>query len=205
MSGPDLPEPFASLHAAAHVEYGKRLITWRIDAPGDLHRNQFEMAWIECAEGKPWKGEPLWVSATRRPTGDSSRVSFTDRARKILQAEIAPPIARYGFDRYWQETHRSHKPRDYSNAVAEAKRVAEWYRVRADLDAMHFDGLVEFKPVENSLDYGTQTVLVVSAGSMTGRDAVNCIASAWVGGEQVGWMTTRSELVPMRSVLMGDG
>lgn len=61
-----LPEPFASAPASAHTEYGKRVVTWTLSDPGEIARNGYQIAWVDITEREPWKGEPLWVSATRR-------------------------------------------------------------------------------------------------------------------------------------------
>lgn len=199
-----LPAPFTGCEIGAHLEHGRRQLTWRIEGPGQLARNGFEMAWFDVAERDPFRGEPLWLSATRRPLGQESygRQGFTDRGREHVAHLVLPVIARYGFDRAWSEAHqaKAHKIIDSAKAgEAEALWVAEWWRAQADLAHMLADGALRFRACEQGLGRWPTVAVMDRAGRRDRRDVV---AAALLDGEQVGWMTRHGDLVPMENMIV---
>lgn len=205
MSTLTLPEPFASANAGAHTEYGKRKISWTLAEPGEIARNGYQIAWVEITEREPWKGEPLWVSATRRPPGTEgwSRVRFTDKGREAISGILLPLVARYGFTRLWLDLHRTkHTAGDHAQAIAEAQRVVDWHVACRELTDMHAAGVLDFKPADPKLLAQRYTVPVAAAYG-SGRDWEPVMAQAFLDGESVGWITSRGQLVPDRHVLLG--
>ncbi len=200
-----LPEPFASADMGAHTEHGRREVTWNIAGPGELFRNGYERCWVDIRERDPWKGEPLWLSASRRPAGHESwgRCPFTDKGRQALHDLLVPLVSRYGFSRLWLELHRRKGDSGSLQQMRRAEREAQWWEMRSDLHRMHADGLVEFRPVpETPLGQHPPTSMPVLSGH--GRpDYEHPAAEALVDGERVGWMTVRGNLVPDRTILDG--
>lgn len=202
MSPLALPEPFASADMGAHTSYGRRQVCWNIAGPGELFRNRYERCWVDVEEREPWRGEPLWLHATRRPQADASwqRVGFTDRGREALAALLLPLVARYGFSRLWLDLHRLKGDQGAREAMARAEREAMWWMHRSDLQAMHAEGLIEFRPHRDPDGCRPLTVPVLSAHHQP-PSYENVAASAVVDGEQVGWITTTGNLVPNRELL----
>lgn len=198
----NLPGPLATARAGAHQEYSRRTISWTLPDAGTWHLCRYEMAWVTVTEEVPWKGEPLSLWAHRRTSSNGARESFTDKARKAIAAEVIPVVARYGFNCLWVELHRL-KSTDGPRARAEqAAAEAVWWRQSADLHDMHALGLVEFVPVTDA-DRGERrdlTVKVVPEYHGQGHH-LPVAARAMVHGEQVGWMTTSAQLIPMSTVL----
>jgi hypothetical protein len=200
--GLDLPEPFASAEVGAEVEYSHRKVGWTLYGPGDIHRNRYEIAWVEIREDRPWRGEPLYLSATRRPPGTSySRVSFTDKARDQLHAELVPVVARYGFTRLWSELHaaKATAVRDRS-AAAEARRIARWWDTKGDLAEMERDGVLEFRPLRVE-PYDRTPRQRMPAQNPSGMTWEEVTAEALHDGHRVGWVTRTGVVIPDGSIL----
>jgi hypothetical protein len=194
-----LPAPFDQVDIGAHLDRGRRSLTWRLEGPGQIVRNGYEMAWFDVTERDPFRGEPLWLSATRRPLGRSNygRQGFTDAGRKALSEFVLPVIARYGFDRAWTELHRTKAAKIVEAAAAgeqEALWVAGWWRTQAELAHMLADGLLRFEVVDET--YGRWPTVAVMDRSGR-RDRQDVVAAAMLDGEQVGWMTRHGDLVPL--------
>lgn len=202
MTGPALPAPFDTLHWAASIEHGRRMVYTRQPlAGGELARNQFVTAWFEITEWNPWKGEPLHLTATRR-TGESyARQGFTDTGRERLARIVLPAVTRYGFDRWWNELHRNLRVSiaDCDREAGRIANVAEWWRLRADLASMHAAGDIELRGVEHDWRYPHPTTLLADTYGRCER--VDIAAEAWCRGERVGWLTSRGELVPPADLL----
>lgn len=193
-----LPAILEGVPMGAHTEYGKRLICWTLPEPGELYRNRYEIAWIDVTEREPWKGEPLWLSATRRHPGASGRVPFTDLGRDALHADIVPQIARHGFGDLWLALHRT-KGSGAAEEAARAHRVASWWDQKAALDDMHQLGLVEFVPIDQR-EHPRGLRKQIAEGNR-GTTSTDVGARAFVDGVSVGWMTTRGELIPNDGIL----
>lgn len=198
-----LPAPFnEACDVGAHTSYGKRVITLRLDQPGNLHRNQYNMAWFDITEREPWRGEPLWVTTQRRTSTESwLRQPFTDAAARRIQADLLPAIQRIGFNTAWLALHRAKGHDGCVPAAEEAERRAAWWRLKDTLHQMHADGDVDFRPVPPT-PIGTrgETVAVVTTHT-TNYEWATPMASAWVAGEQVGWVTDKGDLVSLEGVL----
>lgn len=189
----------------AHIEYGCRHIGWTLTDPGELHRNRFTWAHIGVREGVEWRGEPLYVTTQRR-TSDTSyvRTSFTEAARVRLQAEVVPVIARYGFDRLWTELSRDISGFRSATAAraeaAEARRVADWWDLKAEVTEMHELGVTELKLIEKDPHIRTAQVRVAHPhGRGTTYEPV--VAEVVANGERVGWMLRTGGLVPNDELL----
>lgn len=197
-----LPAPYnTAVDVGAWTSYGKRCITFRLDGPATLHRCHYWMAWIDITEREPWRGEPLWVTAQRRTGETHIRTPFTDAAARAIQADLLPAVQRIGFNTAWLDLHRAKSHDGCVPAAEEADRRAAWWRLKDTLHQMHADGLVDFQPVPHP-PIGTrgQTVAVVTTHT-THYEWATPVASGWVDGEQVGWITDKGELVPTEGVL----
>lgn len=213
MTALTLPHRLDGAAMSCGTSYGKRTISWTIAEPGEWHRNRFSMAWLEVSEREPWRGEPLWLSAYRRPVDSTlAREPFTDRAREQLAAEILPSIARYGFSRLWVDLHRQagrsdpaavDRARQAMEAqIRRAEAELEWHRLTAELHDMHADGLTDLDPLPRSHERRETRVAVVPR--YRGDSPVQpVVARVLVDGEQVGWVTDHGHLVPLEDVLRG--
>lgn len=218
MTALTLPAALDGAAVSCGTSYGKRTITWTIAEPGEWHRNRFSMAWLEVSEREPWRGEPLWLHASRRPVDSTlSREPFTDRARDLISAEVLPGIARYGFSRLWTELHRR-AGRSDPEAVERARKAMEaqirraeaeleWHRLTAELHDMHADGLTTLEPLRTGM---ARTVAqrderrVAVVPRYRGDSSVQpVVARVLVDGEQVGWVTDHGHLIPLEDVLRG--
>jgi hypothetical protein len=193
------------VQVGAYSSYGKRQLSWSIDQPGEIARNQFAYAWFDVTEREPWKGEPLWLSATRRmPTDTTARTSFTDKGREAVAALVLPVIARYGFTRAWIDAHGQRgNPAADRDAADEARRHAAWWTQKAELAEWHAEGLLSFRPVDpDPKSYASRypTVKVVPRWH-GGSPWEEVTAEALMDGERVGWITKDAQLVPDQSIL----
>lgn len=188
-----LPEPIGlpSTERGAWICYGKRKVSWRVVEPGVLHRNAYEMAWFEVVEREPWRGEPLWLSGTRK-VGESWREPFTTKSIEKFSKELLPAIAKYGFGRLWTETHRE-KPDRTEPEIQELEEAVRFHREKAELEEMHRAGLLEFLPLPQ--DKRLPSVGVPHLGR-TSWDRV--VGRVMLDGELVGWVTEDSHIVPNR-------
>jgi hypothetical protein len=192
-----LPSPFDMAEVGAHTEYGHREVTWHLREPGELHRNRYDMAWVEVHEQEPWRGEPLWLRASRRTApGGWSRVPFTDAARASLHKLLVPLVARYGFSRLWMEhrnTRAAGELEHYRSAEDDALTEARWWNARRELAEMQSDGFVDAIPVRDEFGHRPTECRIYGDRS---RHWERVAARAVVNGEQVGWFTVKGELVP---------
>jgi hypothetical protein len=123
------------------------------------------------------------------------RDSFTAKGNEQLRALLLPVIARAGFDRLWHQYRRGRiDPATYAARAEQAYRLAEWWE-RAHEVAAVYDRLT-FRPVEQDDSYRRPQVLQPSAGTLHHAQWSEVMASAWLDGEQVGWLTTGGEVVP---------
>lgn len=203
-----LPVPFAECRPGPYFEYGKRTVCWSLKAPGVLHRNQFSMAWFDITERQPFKGEPLWLTATRRPPdANHARVPFTDPARDALSRTLLPVVARYGFDRWWTELHQAKTTAmadSNERGRAHALQVVAWYDVQAELVAMHAEGLLELRPLtteQASRGHGNGYTVDIPQSRGTTTCSQRAGGSLWLNGEQVGWLGTDGTLLPPQGLL----
>lgn len=203
-----LPAPFDTVTPGPYFDYGKRTVCWSLRTPGVLHRNQFSMAWFDITERVPFKGEPLWLSATRRPPdANHARVSFTDSARAALARQLLPVVARYGFDRWWTELHQAKTAAmaDGNNlGRTHAVKVVEWYDVQAELVAMHADGMLEMRPLtveQATRAHGNGYTVDIPQSRGTTTCSQRAGGSLWLNGEQVGWLGTDGTLLPPQGLL----
>lgn len=198
----DLPAPLADITPAAHLDRGRRTITWTVTDPGELHRNTYAMAWIEVYESAPWRGEPLWLSASRRRDESWSREPFTDRARDALHTAIVPQLARCFAD-LWLDLHRTRAtPSDRRTLVGRA--IASWCEQADHLAEMHALGLLEFRPVtpdEVRERFGRCGVGVPIWDEHQGVRIEDAVAWAVLDGEHVGWMLRTGWVVPLADPL----
>lgn len=201
-----LPAPLAGEPVGGYVQHGYRYLSWGPLPAGEYARNRWAMAWVEVREDRPWKGEPLWLTAYRRPPGHSlTRVPFTDKGRAALHAEVVPAIARYGFDRLWAEARSTRSAVELAERNASDARVeAAWFDAKATVESMLADGMVEFRPVEGP-DGRPLTVRVVKAHSQQRRTWDFVAAEALVAGERVGWVTREGDVVPEDTMLREAG
>ena len=202
-----LPAPFTDCEVGAYMEHGRRQLCWRLEEPGQLARNRYVMAWFDLSERVPFKGEPLWLSATRRLPGDSyARQSFTAAGRDAVAALVLPAVMRYGFSRAWTEAHGAKAARSVDSAqraVDDARARARWFEECAELASMHAAGLLEFRPVPDApLGQRAQTVALIGSDNRRSFDEVAAEA-VLPDGERAGWLTRRGDLVPDESVLNG--
>lgn len=208
-----LPPRLDGAAMSCGTSYGKRTISWTVAKAGEWHRNRFSMAWLEVSEREPWRGEPLWLSAYRRPVDSTlAREPFTDRAREQLSSEILPWVARYGFSRLWTDLHRRAGRSDPA-ALDRARQAMEaqvqraaaelaWHRLATELADMHADGLTDLDPLPRSHDRRQPRVAVVPR--YRGDAPVQPVAArVLVDGDQVGWVTDHGQLVPLEDVLRG--
>lgn len=203
MMPPPLPAPYADARWTSGLTYNRRHLTATITGPGELHRNTYEMAWFEIIEAEPWRGESRHISCLRRRGTTYAREGFTPAAQKAIQATLLPIVHRYGFDRWWNELHRTRGDIAVCEQRASyAQRVAEWWRLRGDLVAMHAAGDLELRGHPEG-HYGPATVLSTDQYGRVERTEV--VASAWCHGEQVGWLTRNAELVPLDALLDDRG
>lgn len=213
-----LPPQLDNAPMSCGTSYGKRVVSWTITEPGEWHRNRFSMAWLEVSEREPWRGEPLWLHASRRPVDSTlAREPFTARARDLISAEVLPGIARYGFSRLWTELHRRagrSDPEAVERAraameaqIRRAEAELEWHRLTAELHDMHADGLTTLEPLRTGM---ARTVAqrderrVAVVPRYRGDSSVQpVVARVLVDGEQVGWVTDHGHLIPLEDVLRG--
>lgn len=206
-----LPPHLDGASMACSTSYGKRTIGWTISEPGEWHRNRYSMAWLEVAEREPWRGEPLWLSAWRRPIDTTlAREPFTPRARDLIATEVIPPIARYGFDRLWTELHRR-AGRSDPEAVERARKAMdaqirraeaelEWHRLTAELHDMHADGLTTLEPLPRTHERRETRVAVVPR--YRGDTPIQpVVARVLIDGDHIGWITDHGHLIPLDDIL----
>lgn len=198
MSALVLPAPLDGAEPGAWVEYGKRTLSWGPLPEGSFARNTWAMAWVDVSEREPWRGEPLWLYASRRRDESWSREPFTDTARRKLHDLVVPQIARYGFHRLWVERRRARTSAeaDLVNARA-AGRVARWWQDKAALADLDLD----LRPPRRDPDRRHPTVLVARAYAPSVTERVDVIGEAWYEGEQIGWVTGSGEVVPTDELL----
>lgn len=201
-----LPAPLTGEPVGGYVQYSHRYLSWGPLPAGEYARNRWDMAWVEVREDRPWKGEPLWLTAYRRPPGHGiSRVPFTDKGRDTLHAEVVPVIARYGFDRLWTEARGASAAVGVAERNARDARVeAAWFDAKATVQSMLADGLVEFRPAAGA-NGRPLTVRVVNPHSPQRRTWDFVAAEALVAGERVGWVTRDGDVVPEDTMLRGAG
>jgi hypothetical protein len=197
-----LPDYLALVDAAdvyPSTDYGRRSISWTLRPPGGvLHRNTYCWAWLTVREDVAWRGEPLHLLTERRAEEHTMRDNFTSKGREALAAEILPPLARYGFDRLWTQLHRLRVRPDGATRQAESLAAdAKWWAHAAELQQMHADGALEFIPLPR-LEIGKREPMVripVKPGYHSSFATPAC--KALLGDEQVGWMTTEGEIIPL--------
>lgn len=207
-----LPAPFDTVEPGAHMEHGKRLLSWTLTGPGNLFRNRYAIAWVEISEREPWRGEPLSVWATRRVDMSAARMSFTDPGREAVAALLLEPVVRYGFDRLWVDRHGAgQKPSDALDAAARARREQVWWETKADLAEMHGKGLLSFRGCHTGADgvweaewvrrgrADSQRVVCEWGGNRNGWEEVS--ARVFLGVEPVGWVTRGGDLIPDGAIL----
>lgn len=191
----ELPDPYNTAELGAWVEYGKRKVCLTLKDPGSLYRCRYIMAWLDVTEREPWRGEPLSVWGSRRPTDDKSwsRVGFTDTARKSIETEILPLVSRYGFERWWLEVHRATKGEqmqtESTSAIVEAEKILTYHRRRAELGELWSADLVEIVPV-------TTRATVEELGYDMRWSRVDVAARLMFGNDHLGWMSREGKLLP---------
>lgn len=197
-----LPAPFDQVtDFGAWITYGKRKVAFSvIDQPGVFARNQYQSMWVDIEEREPWRGEPLWVSPSRRPPGTSfAREPFTEPARKAMSDLLLPVVARYGFDRWWTELHQGSKRMAANEqALEDAVAIVDWWRRRNELAEMWSMGLLSARPiVRDTYRRGPMVTQLRTYGRGTDSNLVAPVAELWADGGQVGWLTEDSEVVPL--------
>jgi hypothetical protein len=207
-SGLVLPGPLADVDekdTGAWLEYGRRQVTWTLRGPGKWHLNSWSYAWIDVHEERPFAGEPLSLWATRRIDDSASRVSFTDKGRAAIKAEVLPVIARYGFDRLWMElTAAKAAASDFDRPIREAEARVEWWKMKRDLGEWMAAGELQFighdtDPVTGG--HGEHRVRIARDYHHGGFETDATLARAMHGGEHVGWLLRGGEVVPLADVL----
>lgn len=179
---------------AAHIRFRRRSLHWRIDNPGTLHANRFEMAWIQLEERQPMRGEPLWVTAHRRTGTDLARERFTDTASDKIHRTLAPVFARDFNDR-WERAHQAQtNPRGAIEAAAKARARAEWHDRQAELVELWSLGLLGTRAHEPDETGFLPTGHRVVVPSHYGTETVDALADLLLDGEHVGWLTERGPI-----------
>lgn len=203
-----LPGPLADVaesDVGAWMDYGRRQVSWTLRVPGKWHLNAWTFAWVDVKEERPFAGEPLSLWASRRLEDSSSRVSFTDKGRAAIKAEVLPVIARYGFERLWMElTAAKFKRADHDKAISEAEARVEWYKMKRDLGEWMAAGDLQFighdtDPVTGG--HREHRVRVAREYHHGGYETDATLARAMHDGEHVGWLTSGGDVVPLGDVL----
>lgn len=200
-----LPDYLADASQGAWVEYTKRTVTFQLLLPGRIYRNDFDTAYFAVREQTPWRGEPLSLITAQRTQkrNGGSRESFTGAACDRIREDLVPTIARYGFDRLWQELYRD---RMLANAdkreqdAAERQRIADWWRQLGYLHDVIAIGVAQLRPrppVDPTKH--AQRVPVLQRDMRPTYETVAC--DIYVEGELVGYFTTGGTAVPLPSVL----
>ena len=170
-----------------------------------IFRNQLTWAHVQVAEREAWRGEPLHLSAQRRQGSSYVRDSFTAAGRDAMEADLIPRIARYGFDRLWNEM-QSASCRDGSSAdrarraQAEAERVARWHADTAVVIDLLGDGQLDVRGIpprtaHTTTERDARRVAYVDA---SGRPAVGeHIADLYLDGELVGHLLPDGTPIPL--------
>lgn len=191
----ELPPEMAGATVAAHLDRGRRSISWTLTTPGQVHRNTYRWAWIDVTEQKPWKGDPLWLSASRRVDEGYHRQPFTDAARTALHRRIVPQLARR-FGDEWDRLHRA-AVKPSTVAVEHARRTLAWAEQAVELNEMYRAGHLTFRPVQETSIGRAPSIAVPDRH----RFHVEAAAAAYHDGEHVGWMSRSGELLPLDDLL----
>lgn len=191
------PDFLTGFERASIFEHSRRVISWSTMKPGEILRNSFQAAWVEVWEMEQWKGEPLWLGASRRTSNSSYvRSGFTDRARKTLHEVIVPAVARHGFGRLWEQGFDPVK--GYSDRqLDEAEKYLLWCQQRRELEELFREGMIELRPVSRQANGRTHQQVSVYHGIRTNGSLQSVSAEARLDGEQIGWLTDRGVLVPL--------
>ena len=194
-----LPGHYDGAVASAGWSGGRRVLTWTMDGPGMLHRCRFGRVWVEVCEREPWRGEPLavWASRTMPDGSGWARHPLTDAALAAVHAELVPLVARAGFDRLWRATWEPGAV--HGGSVQAAEDYLAWWRDREVLTDMWEAGVLDVVPVEREEHWmGARGPQVrVWHGPGVSADTRETSARLLADGAQVGWVTTRGELVPV--------
>lgn len=192
-----LPAPFTDVAPSASLDRGRRSISWTLMDPGELHRNTYRMAWIEVTERNSWRGDPLWLHASRRRHDGWTREPFTDKARDALHAEIVPRLARC-FGDVWIGLHRS-RTTSSGDMTRTGLAIAEWCRQVDELADLHAAGLLDFRPVDTPTTRANFERCGIGVRVWTGHrgtDTEDAVAGAYLDGQHVGWMLRTGSIAP---------
>lgn len=166
------------------------------------------MGVVHALRTHPLRRGALWISAERRPANDGPRDSFTDAARDRIHTQVVPAVARYGFDRWWNEVHRATiAARSVANEADDAARAARWTAARIEVRDLYAAGDLEVHPLPSALVTTThereaRRKAVLEHGT-TRATMKPVMAELRFAGETFGWLTDDGDPIPLDDDLRG--